>query len=71
MVGVRMSDEDQVHLAKGFKRFEIGRRLRIGGQPGIDHDHLSTRRSDARGGLAQPEDFGLRGGLGRGQGSSA
>jgi hypothetical protein len=68
MVAVGVGEQDHVDLAQRGELLERGRRLRIAGQPGVDDDDLAAGRGDARGGLAEPEHFGLASGMAAGGG---
>ncbi len=63
MVAVPMGDQHQVDLAERIEIFVLRRRLRIVDQPRVDHDHLSGRRGDLPGRLAQPQQVDFPGSL--------
>jgi len=59
MVAMCVRDQDHIELAELVQVLPLGRRLGVLGDEGIDQDHLSARRIDAKSGLPEPQQLGL------------
>lgn len=59
VIAVRMSDENDVHLADLVEVLVLGRRLWILRKPRIDDNDLARHRLDARRRLAEPKHLDL------------